>query len=141
MHSTVSATEWKGKESTGKHWQGHQGEMPFLAEVQPPALADMQFITRASAEGALRYAIQRCGEDQYEIADDLNISHGYMSKVLKGTAGLYGKRLVAFMRRTGSLAPLQWLADQMGCDIVPRDSRAARIRELEQQLEEAKRAA
>ena len=98
-----------------------QREMPFFAAVQAPQVAPAEFITRSSWEGAIRYSTQRSGMDDYEIADSLHISHGYMSKVLKGTAGLYGLRLVRFMKLTGSLAPLQWLADQMGCDLVLRD--------------------
>lgn len=77
--------------------------------------------------------------DDYEIADGIDISPGYMSKVLKGTGNLGGKRLVRFMRLTGSLAPLQWLADQMGCDIVLRDPAKARIAELERELAEERK--
>lgn len=118
-----------------------QREMPFFAEVKAPQIAPTEFIARSTWEGAIRYSTQRSGMDDYEIADTLHISHGYMSKVLKGTAGLYGSRLVRFMRITGSLAPLQWLADQMGCDIVQRDPAKARIAELERELNELRKAA
>lgn len=121
--------------------KGHaaQREMPFFAAVPVPHLAQADFVGRSTWDGAIRYATQRSGMDDYEIADQLHISHGYMSKVMRGTAGLYGSRLVRFMRITGSLAPLQWLADQMGCDIVQRDPARARIAELERQLEEERR--
>lgn len=105
--------------------------MPFLAEVR----------ARQADTGAVRYAIQSSGHDDYEVAEVLGISPGYMSKVVHGTAGLYGNRLVRFMQITGSLAPLQWLAEQMGCDVVQRSSQAARIAALEQELAEAKKAA
>ena len=118
-----------------------QREMPFLAEVRTPQLAPADFIAKANETGAIRFASQTCGMDDYEVADSLHISHGYMSKVLKGTAGLYGSRLVRFMRITGSLAPLQWLADQMGCDLVVRDPAKARIAELERELNELRKAA
>jgi len=108
------------------------GEVPSAA----PVLADQSFIAVSTHVGALRYAVQRCGEDDYEIADQVGISHSYMCKVLKGTAGLYGNRLVTFMRATKSLAPLQWLAEQMGCDVVVRDSRAAEVAALQQRLRE-----
>ena len=62
-----------------------------------------------------------------------------MSKVLKGTASLSGKRLVRLMRVTQSVVPLQWIANQMGCDVVPRSSQAAEIARLQAALEEAKR--
>lgn len=128
----------KASESTGDR---HQREMPFFAAVQAPHIAPQEFISRSTWEGSIRYSTQRSGMDDYEIADELHISHGYMSKVLRGTAGLYGSRLVRFMKLTGSLAPLQWLADQMGCDIVQRDPAKARIQELERELEELRRAA
>lgn len=64
-----------------------------------------------------------------------------MSKVLHGTAGLYGRRLVKFMQSTGSLAPLQWLAHQVGCEVVPQDARAAEVAALKARLLELERAA
>lgn len=125
-------------ETTGNH---RQAEMPFFAVVKAPVLAAVEIVQRMSDLGALRMAVHESGHDDYEIADLIGISHGYMSKVLKGTAGLYGKRLVKFMRATGSLAPLQWLAEQMGCDVVPRDSRAAEVAALKSRLLELEKAA
>jgi hypothetical protein len=138
MQSTLPRVEWKGEESTGKH---PQGAFPFLAKVRAPALAEIEFIRVAPAPAALRYAVQRSGKDDHEVADEIAISHGYMSKVLKGTAGLHNARLVAFMRSTGSLAPLQWLAEQVGCDVVQRDNRAAEVAELQARLRELERSA
>ena len=139
MQQLCAATEWKDKETNGNDTQVG---MPFLAAVAPPVMADRSFIRRCDAVGALRLAAQQSGMDDFEIADELHMSHGYMSKVLHGTAGLHGNRLVAFMRVTNNLAPLQWLAEQMGCDVVQRDSRAAEIAELQAKLAElTKRAA
>lgn len=125
-------------ESTGNH---RQAEMPFLAVVKAPSMVSPDIVSKLSDVGALRLAVQESGHDDYEVADSIAISHGYMSKVLKGTAGLYGKRLVSFMRRTNNLAPLQWLAEQMGCDVVLRDSRAAEVAALKSRLQELERAA
>jgi hypothetical protein len=47
--------------------------------------------------------------------------------------------MVLFMRTTRSLAPLQKMADEMGCDVVPRAGNEARIRELEEQLQALRR--
>ena len=118
-----------------------QREMPFFAAVPAPHIAPCEFVSRSTWEGAIRYSAQRSGMDDYELADELHISHGYMSKVLRGTAGLYGSRLVRFMKLTGSLAPLQWLADQMGCDLVQRDPARTRIAELERELEQLRKVA
>lgn len=131
MGSTVAATEWKQQESTGKH---SQGAFPFLSSVKPAAAAPDAFVAACDDVGAIRYAAQQSGMDDFEIADKLAISHGYMSKVLHGTAGLHGKRLVKFMRETQSIAPLQWLAEQMGCAITQRDPLQARIEAMEREL-------
>jgi hypothetical protein len=134
MQASIALTEWKGEESTGKH---SQGRLPLIGEVPTPSLADPEFIARASWEGALRFAAQRAGMDDFEIADEMHISHGYMSKVLKGVAGLYGRRLVQFCRITKSVAPLQWMADQLGYELRPKapeselDRLKRRVLELE----------
>lgn len=137
MSASLSAAEWKGEERTGKVSQ--QAGFPFISIVSAPSMAPAAFVCKATAVGAIRYAAQTSGHDDFEIADALAMSHGYMSKVMHGTAGLHGQRLVNFMRVTGSLAPLQWLAEQMGCDVVQRDSRAAEIAELQSRLNELQR--
>jgi hypothetical protein len=68
--------------------------------------------------GALRLSIQESGLDDYEAADRLGISHGYMSKVLHGTAGLYGRRLVVHAGHI--LAPAA--GPSVGCEVVPQDA-------------------
>jgi hypothetical protein len=126
-------------ESIGKDRQAPIGG--FLAAVRAPLRMADDLVARISDVGALRYSVQLSGSDDYEIADKVGISHGYMSKVLKGTAGLYGKRLVKFMRITNSIAPLQWLADQMGCEVTVKDSRAAEVAALRARLQELEKAA
>lgn len=118
-------------ESFGNH---RQSEMPFLGLVKPPVLVSPVIVSVLSDVGALRLAVQESGHDDYEIADAIAISPGYMSKVLKGTAGLYGKRLVAFMRETRHIGVLQVLAHEMGCEVVVMDSQAARIAALKAEV-------
>jgi hypothetical protein len=113
-------------DTVGEDWTAkRQREIPILSTVPAPFEAEGDTIRRMTATAAVRYAVQRSGHDDYEVADKLGISPGYMSKVMKGTAGLHGARLVKFMRITNSIAPLQWLAEQMGCEVVVRDRRAA----------------
>ena len=121
--------------------QAVQREMPFMALIRDPHKADLSFIGLASWVGVLRYCIQRTGMGDYEVADKLHISHGYMSKVLKGTAGLHGERLVRFMAITQCIAPSQWIAHHTGCDLTMRDPAQARIQQLERELEDARRLA
>lgn len=117
-----------------------QREMQFFASVPAPHQAPTEFISRATWVGVLRYCIQRCHLDDYEVADRLHISHGYMSKVLKGTGQLAGERLSRFMAITQCVAPAQWLAHQVGADIVMRDPAAARIALLEREIEQLRTA-
>lgn len=113
----------------------------MLGEVPGMSLADPEFIGRCSWVGAMRYAVQRSGLDDFEIADAIGISHSYMSKVLKGTAGLHGQRLASFMRACRCCAPAQWIAHQVGGSLVLRDAQQVRIAALQAELLELQRGA
>lgn len=136
MSSTFAPTEWKPLASTGKD---SQSELHLIGEVPRPHLLDGFVLRQASFSGVLISAINHYGKDQQDLAQEIHISDGYMSRFVKGVGQNWAKRLVAFMRATNSLAPLQWLADQMGCDIAPRAGNAARIRELEMALADERR--
>jgi len=95
-------------------------------------------IEQASFSGCLVAAAHNSGKDDQEIADEIHICHGYMSRFMRGVAQQWARRLVAFMHATRSLAPLQWMANQMGCELVVRNRLEAekqlllaRLRELE----------
>ena len=137
MDRTFHPTEWKPQETTGKRWQGGCS----VIEREPaPDVLDVELVERSGFSKALADAALASGLDHYQIADRIHISHGYMCKFMKGVGEQWAKRLIAFMRKTGSLAPLVWLADQMGCDVVVRHkisaelaAARARVVELEQQ--------
>lgn len=95
-----------------------------VAEVPAAHLAPVDFISRATWVGVLRYCVQRSGMDDYEIADKLGISHGYMAKVLRGTANLSGARLTRFMAITprGARIVCMRLVDKEQLYIVPMTS-------------------
>jgi len=136
MAHSIGSIEGKPVATIAKHGGASQREMGFLAEVKAPHLACDSFITQASWDGVIRYAVQRSGKDDYEVADEMNISHGYMSRVMRGTAGFTGARLVKLMRVTGSIAPLQWIADQMGYELKPKQSEKEALKARLAQLEE-----
>jgi hypothetical protein len=138
MDTTFAAINAKQQERLGNE-RAAQGEMPFLGLVRDPQAAKADFIARASWDGVLRYCVQESGKDDYEVADEIHVSHGTMSKILKGTAGLWGARLVTFMRQTESIAPLQWLADQMGCDVVRRAPLESEVERLKRENAELRR--
>lgn len=135
---TVSATEWKVQASTENYTQA---EMAFLAAVQAPGEMPVALVSKASFTGCLNDAARHSGKEDQEIASDMHISAGYMSRFMRSVGEHWAKRLLRFMRSTNSLAPLQWLADQMGCDLVRRDSRAAEVAALKQRLNELEKAA
>ena len=125
MDRIIKPTEWKPLEANG----GHQKEMPFLAEVKDAQTLPTEIVAKASFNGCLNEAVRNSGMDDHEIADKIHISHGYMSKFMRNVAQQWARRLVAFMRVTNSVAPLQWMAEQMGCDLRVR-SQAQRERDM-----------
>lgn len=135
MDRSLRPPEWKPQETTGNH---RQAEMPFLAEVVAPQLLAERVLSAASFSGCLNEAVRNSGMADQEIAERIHISHGYMSKFMRGVAQQWAKRLIAFMRVTNSLTPLQWMAHQMGCRLVMENETArelaqarARVAELE----------
>lgn len=133
MDRTLASTQWKDRDTSQQVSTG-QGDFSMVTPLHPMQMADPAFISRCTWNASLRYAVQRSGFDDYEVADEIAVSHSYMSKILKGTAGLHGQRLVRFMRHSSSLASLQWIAERVGAEIVLRDRRAAEVAELRARL-------
>jgi len=143
MDRTVPQIEWKAQETTGNLWKARPSpddppaQRPLgaqLAEVRPMAMLDEQLLARVSYDGALAEAMRSSGKDDWEVADEIHISHGYMSKFLRGQCRQWARRLVAFCRATRNLAPVQIIAHELGCGLVPRAPQLARIRELQAEL-------
>jgi transcriptional regulator with XRE-family HTH domain len=139
MESTVLQTEGKPRATVANH---SQRNLSIHAEA-PPAQPMQQIphgpLVTSSFSDVLAHAALHAELDHEEIAERMHISKGYMSRFMNGVAQNWAKRLIKFMRETNSLAPLQWMAEQMGCDVVLRDREAAKIAALEAQLAEMKR--
>lgn len=131
MDRTVPRLEWKPEASTGK---SSQVELALIGAINSPMLMDVTMLSRISFSGALNEAAKHSGLEDQEIADEIHISHGYMSRFMRGVGQQWAKRLVAFMNSTNSRAPLQWIAHQVGCDVVVRSAQSARIAALEAAL-------
>ena len=114
-----------------------------LHAVAPPSVAlgmlPDQLVASSTFTQILQYAAQASGRDDDDIAQALAICKGYMSRFMRGVGQQWARRIVLFMRETGSLAPLQWLAAQVGCEVVPGDSRAAEVAQLQARLAELTR--
>lgn len=133
MDCSFQRVEWKPKASAGKHSQ-----VEVLGPESAPTLLDAFVLVRATFNGALNESVRRSGKEDQQIADEIHISAGYMSRFMRGVGQQWAKRLVAFMHATNSRAPLQWIAHQVGCEVTLKDSKAAelaalrmRVRELE----------
>lgn len=120
------------------HWR--QVPMPMLAEVAELQVLPLGLLSSVTFVGCLNESARHSGLDDHEIAESCHVSAGYFSRFMRSVGVQQAKRLVAFMRATRSLAPLQWLAHQMGCDLVMRSVVAAelaaaraRVAELERQ--------
>jgi hypothetical protein len=116
-----------------------------LHGVAPPPqslrLLPEEALRGATFSDVLRHCVLHDGSKQYAQAAHVLVSAGYMSRFLGGLGEQWAKRVIALMKSTGWLGPLQWMAYQVGCDLVQRDSRAARIAELEAALADARRVA
>lgn len=137
MHRSLSPVDRKPEAITGNHWNVVDAP-PALGPETAPSLLDPYLLARVTFSGALNEAAKSSGKDDLAIAAEIHISAGYMSRAMRGIWQAWAKRLVLFMRATNSRAPAQWIAHQVGCDLVVRTSREARIRELEQALVEAR---
>lgn len=142
MGSTVSATDRQLQATTGDHWL--QRPLNLLAEAPPLrqlVVMPQQVIESFGFSAVLSYAALHSGMDDQQIAGELSICKGYMSRFLRGVAESWARRLVRFCRVTNNLGPMQWMAAQLGFDLVQRDTRAAEVAALKQRLQELERAA
>lgn len=136
MTCSTHATEWKPEASGGNRTQS---EMPFIAKVATLHQLDLTVLLKSSFSGTLVAAAQYSGREDWQIADLIHISHGYMSKFIRSVGESWAKRLVKYMNVTQSLAPLQWIANEMGCDIVVRHRVSAEVAALRSRLAEIER--
>lgn len=142
MRPTFTPTDRKPEATVGNH--SSQRHLALTAEAPPPLAMVMLpagLIACSSFSAVLSYAAQSSGMDDQELAERLSICKGYMSRFLRGVAEAWAKRVVRFMEATHSLAPLQWIAARVGCEVVQLDSRAAQIAALQAQLNELQRSA
>lgn len=131
MDRSFQTIEWKGKGAAVSPVHMFEGAL----DVAPPMHAmPVVYVANATFNRCLAAAAQQSGMDDQDIADEIHISHGYMSRFMRGVAQQWARRLVGFMRTTHSIAPLQWIAAQMDCDVVPRAGQAGRVAQLRQEL-------
>lgn len=138
MGQSLAGFDRQPQATTGQH---SQREMPFLAAMPLPRLLDPMILARSSFCGVMADAARTSGMDDCHLAEAIHVCPGYMSRLMRGVGQQWARRTVEFCRVTNSLGPVQWMADQLGCDLVQRDSRAAEVAQLRQRLQDLERAA
>jgi transcriptional regulator with XRE-family HTH domain len=137
MERNVRPGDRQVQASAGK---STQRELPVIQEIEEESLQELPLraVRGSTFNQVLAHALLHSGLDQNALARRIHISEGYMSRFLKGIAAAWAKRLVLYMRHCKSIGPLQWLAEEMGCDVVVRANVArelasakARVAELE----------
>lgn len=83
---------------------------------------------------AVTHAMRESGLSDYEIARLIGVSPGYFSKLTRAVGEAWARRVIAMVLVTRSRAPLEWMAQEVGCEIVPTGELSAlraRVAELE----------
>jgi hypothetical protein len=137
MDRSFAATQWKPADTGGNRVVAER-DFGGVVEVRLVML-DAAVVARTSFTGCLNECLRHDGREDQQIAAAIHITKGYLSKLLRAVWAAQVKRLVSFMRETKCLAPLQWMAHQVGCELVQLDSRAAEVAALTQRLHELQR--
>lgn len=117
-----------------------QGELASgVCNVRKPQVLPDDVLGVVTFSGALNEAARYSQQDDHEIAEAIHICAGYFSRFMRGVGQQWARRIVAFMRVTNSLAPLQWIAHEMGCEVTPRNSLAHRLAAAEAAAAELRR--
>lgn len=126
------------QETTGNLWAGGgvlQREMPMgVVAVAPLQQLGRALVARMDFSGCMQHALLHSGRTQEQLADQIHVCKGYMSRLLGGIAQAWAKRVVAYMQHTRSLAPLEWMALQVGCELVQMGVQEARLQQLQAEL-------
>jgi hypothetical protein len=118
----------------------YQEVFRMTGEVRQPRMADPDIVSRLPTfRAALRMAVNHSGLSQDEIAAELGIDPGAMSRMLREPRHENARprefphaKLGDFCRITGCLGPIQWQAMQLGME--PVQARETRVQRLEREL-------
>lgn len=144
---SVEAPQWKPAD-TGGNRVVSQRDFGGVAVVEL-RLIEPHIVSRGTFTGMLNECLRLDGRDDQEIARAVSISKGYLSKLLRSVWWAQVRRFIRFMRETRCVAPLQWIADDLGFELrakksaleMERDAALARAAELEQRILNGGRAA
>jgi len=86
----------------------------------------------------LSEAARDSGLDDREIAEFVQVSQGYFSRLMRRLGEQWAIRMVLLMMATKSVEPLRWMAHRLGYDLVARMP-AAEPAQLQARLAELQR--
>jgi hypothetical protein len=142
MSANFHPNQWNPAAPGGTAVVSPQRGLSLHAEAPPPQpfrLLPPSVLTDASFSNVLQHAALYSGFDHLQLADATHISKSYMTKFLGGVGERWARLLVRFVRKTGCLGPLQWIANEVGCDVVPKDGKSTRIAQLQAELHDLQR--
>jgi len=118
-----------------------QREMAFLTEARRATDVPIEFVRACKDElAALNLCINLSNLSDETIREKLGIDKGHFSRMRKGRGNFPANKRLHLMAICGNRAPVQFEALHLNCDLVER-SKEQRIRELEAELEMARKAA
>jgi len=115
-----------------------QQTLSIIGAVKPLEKVDNSLISKCKTKlDAIRLMIQLSGMSNEHICDVVGIQPAQFTRIMQGRANVPADaRYTRLLELCGNTAVIQWEAKQFGLDIVC--AKEARIKELEQQLLEAR---
>jgi hypothetical protein len=103
-----------------------QGELLLACRAEPNDVPIEMVRRQKSAAAALALAVQSSGLEDKEVYVALGIDPGYFSRIKKGEATLQADLIQPFCDLVNNRIYPEWIAFQIGCQLVQIQSEAER---------------
>lgn len=104
-----------------------QAALPLARKPQNVDIPIALIQTQRNFSAAMSLAIQACGLDDKELYLALGIDAGHWSRIRKGEAHFPLDRMSEFCDLIGNRILPEWIAYQVGCQLVMIESEAERL--------------
>lgn len=117
-------------------FQLEQGELALARKAASVTVPIEMIRAKRTAAAAFTLACDASGLDDKEIYLALDIDAGYFSNIKKGKATLQADKVQSFCAIVGNNILIEWMAYQVGCQLVRIESETERLlREAHDQIE------